>query len=257
MAFERYRSALLITRDVHNPTLLIAEEGSLSVRYAPFDHVNPSAKIVILGITPGEVQANEAIRTARAALQRGLPDAEAMHLAKAAASFAGSMRANLVAMLDHIGIAKALDIASTASLWSSNLRLVQFASALRYPVFKASKNYTGSNPGMTSSGLLRKQLLAHTGTELASLPNALVVPLGPAVVEACRWLTTEGCLSQDRLIEGIPHPSGANGERIAYFMGRKERAALSSQTDSAKLDAGRQNAIETVRAWTQRNLAAA
>lgn len=257
MAFERYRSALLSARDIHDPVLLIAEEGSLGVRYAPFDYVNPAAKVVILGITPGEVQANESLRTARAALQRGLSDAEAMHLAKAAASFAGPMRANLVAMLDHIGVAGALGIPSTASLWSKDLRLVQFASALRYPVFRTGKNYTGSTPGMTSSRLLREQLLSHTGAELASLPDALVVPLGPAVVEACRWLAAEGCISRDRLIEGMPHPSGANGERIAYFLGRKERAALSSKTDPAKLDAGRQNAMETVRRWTERKLATA
>jgi hypothetical protein len=256
MAFARYRSALLSARDVHDPALLIAEEGPLAVRYAPFDHVNPAAKVVILGITPGEVQANEALRTARAALQRGLPDAEAMSLAKADASFAGPMRANLVAMLDHIGVAGALGIASTASLWSVDLRLVQFASALRHPVFKSGKNYTGSNPGMTTSPLLRQQLLEHTGAELASLPDALVVPLGPAVTEACRWLAAQGCVSSDRLIEGMPHPSGANGERIAYFLGRKERAALSTQTDPTKIDAGRESAVRTVAAWTDRAAAA-
>ena len=257
MAFERFRSALLFAPDIHDPGLLMAEEGSLAVRYAPFDHVNPAAKVIILGITPGEVQANEALRTARAALQRGVSDAEAMHLAKAAASFAGPMRANLVAMLDHIGVAGTLGIASTASLWTSGLRLVQFASALRHPVFKGGKNYTGSNPGMTSSRLLREQLLQYTGAELASLPNALVVPLGPAVVEACRWLAAEGRVSRDRLIEGMPHPSGANGERIAYFLGRKQRAALSSQTDPAKIDAGRENAVWTVAAWRARGQKAA
>ncbi len=44
-------------RNVHDPRLLIDREGDLEVRYAPFDHVNPEARIVILGITPGAKQA--------------------------------------------------------------------------------------------------------------------------------------------------------------------------------------------------------
>ena len=34
----------------------------------------------------------------------------------------------------------------------------------------------------------------------------------------------------------MPHPSGANAERIAYFLGRKSREALCAKTDPAKLD---------------------
>jgi len=38
-------------------------------------------------------------------------------------------------------------------------------------------------------------------------------------------------------LHGLPHPSGANAERIAYFLGRKDRSALSAKTDAARLDA--------------------
>ena len=127
--------------------------------------------------------------------------------------------------------------------------LVQFASALRYPVFNNGKNYSGSSPKMTASALLRDQLLTYTAVELASLQEALVLPLGPAVTNACHYLTQAGKLDSSRVIEGIPHPSGANGERIAYFLGRKEKSALSAKTDPTKIDAGRQAARKTVTNW--------
>lgn len=227
MIFHRYRHALLDSRSVHDPRLLIAGEGALEVRYAPFDHVNQNAKLVILGITPGEHQANAAILEAGRVLRSGTSDSEALVRAKAYASFAGSMRANLVAMLDMIGVNGALGIVSCTSLWDQDVELVQFASALRYPVFKDGRNYTGSSPKIGASPLLREHLLKYTASELESLPDALVLPLGPAVLEACRYLAREAKLDSHRIIAGVPHPSGANGERIAYFLGRKARGALS------------------------------
>ena len=37
----------------------------------------------------------------------------------------------------------------------------------------------------------------------------------------------------------IPHPSGANAERIAYFLGQKPRDRLSAKTDPTRIDAAR------------------
>ena len=37
----------------------------------------------------------------------------------------------------------------------------------------------------------------------------------------------------------MPHPSGANAERISYFLGRKPRERLSAKTDPHKLDGAR------------------
>ena len=247
--FETYRPALLDARSIHDPRLLIQREGDLDVRYSPFDHVNPDARLVILGITPGEQQADAAIQEAGRALRAGATDAEALARAKAHASFAGGMRKNLIAMLDEIGVNTALGIASCASLWGEDVDLVQFASALRYPVFKGRKNYTGSSPKMTANAMLRAQLLQHTAQELAALPGALVLPLGPAVTEACRYLVAHGHLDADRVIEGMPHPSGANAERIAYLLRRKPRRLLSSKTNPVKIDAGRAAARETVARW--------
>jgi hypothetical protein len=38
------------------------------------------------------------------------------------------------------------------------------------------------------------------------------------------------------VLAGLPHPSGANAERISYFLGRKSKEALSSKTNATKID---------------------
>ncbi len=81
----------------------------LDIAYAPFDHVNTGADIVIVGITPGKQQMREAIEEARRAMKLGLSDAEVLARAKVHASFAGSMRKNLVRLLDAVGLNRLLE----------------------------------------------------------------------------------------------------------------------------------------------------
>lgn len=217
------------------------------VYYAPFDHVTPSAQVVIVGITPGRVQAVVALEAARQALQAGRPHAEAMELAKATASFAGPVRRNLVDLLDHVGVAERLGIGSTAEFWGSEQRLAHFTSALRYPVFEGGKNYSGGK--LSSSTLLMGELDRWFASECRALPTALYVPLGPTALEACECQIAAGILRRDRVLAGLPHPSPQNGERIAYFLGRKPRHLLSAKTRPESLDAGRDKALRTVAGW--------
>jgi len=51
-----------------------------------------------------------------------------------------------------------------------------------------------------------------------------------------------------RVLHGLPHPSGANAERVAYFLGRKERAALSSKTNGAQIDTAREGLLAQMEA---------
>jgi len=164
------------------------------------------------------------------------------------ASFSGPMRGNLVTLLDSIGVNRVLRLASTASLWQDDAPLVQFTSALRYPVFVDGENYTGA-PSMLTTPLLRDQVMTGLAQELATLAGALVVPLGPKVAEAAEALARQGVLDPNRILAGLPHPSGANAERIAFFLGRKPRAQLSSKVDADKLLRARSALEARIAAW--------
>ena len=229
---------LVLEREVHrNKRLLVA--------YAPFDHVNENAKVVIVGLTPGRQQMRGALLEASRLLRSGATIAEAEAGAKVHASFAGPMRANLVAMLDGIGLAARLGLNTTADFWGNAADRVHFTSALRYPVFVNEQNYSGA-PDILRTPLLRQQMTRWFGTELGMLRNAVFVPLGPKVSEAMIHAGSEAGIDPRRILSGLPHPSGANAERIAFFLGRKERAALSQKVAPARILAAKATLLENV-----------
>lgn len=125
--------------------------------------------------------------------------------------------------------------------------LVYFTSALRYPIFERGKNYTGS--GITPRPLLLDQLDAYFATDCQGLFKALFIPLGTAAQQACDRMVSLGKLAEKQVMRGLPHPSGANAERIAYFLGRKARERLSSRTRPEPLNAGLAQARKIIDAW--------
>lgn len=220
------------------PTLQMRSEQRWASYYAPFDYVNCSARIVLVGITPGITQAINALKAAQSGLRAGLPIPEILRRAKEFASFSGPMRANLTAMLDKVGIARALGIASTTDLFHTRSDLVHFTSALRYPVTHAGENY-GGTPRILRDRFTRDELSRWMVDEVRLVPNAFYVPLGASATEALVWLCERDLLDTNRVLTGLPHPSGANAERIAYFLGRKARGNLSVKVDPQKIDSNR------------------
>lgn len=218
--------------------MFLAQEGSLSVSYAPFDHTPAHAELVIVGITPGRTQAINAIAAASQALRAGKDHAEASRLAKLTGSFSGAMRSNLIEMLDCIGLAAALGVESCATLFDPALERAHFTSALRYPVFKDGENYSGG-PEMLMTPLLKDMIDSCLVDEAKRFSNAVWLPLGNHPTRVLHYLCSRGLLDQGQVLDGLPHPSGANAERIAYFTGRKARELLSPKTNPDTIDASR------------------
>lgn len=217
----------------------------VDIAYAPFDYINFDARVVIVGITPGRRQMSNALSECRQQLRSGASQAEALAVAKVHASFSGPMRANLVAMLDHIGVAGLLGLDSTADLWGSAAGMVHFTSALRYPVFIDGKNYSGT-PSMLRVPLLQDHLGTWLAEEMRQLPNALFVPLGPKVSEALAYLAPKVGIRENQVLTGLPHPSGASAERVAYFLGQKPRELLSAKTNAARLDTAKASLVAKI-----------
>ena len=214
---ERFERADLLI-----PPLRLHQENDLEMYYAPFGAVNSSAAIVLLGITPGWTQMEIAYRVARREMEAGLSEEEICRLAKQSASFAGAMRTNLIRMLDDLSTASFLGIESTAKLFGPAAALLHTASAIRYPVFVTGRNYTGHSPDMLRNPFLRECVEGVLGPELASVPDALIIPLGNAVSAALAHLVNRGELSSDRCLFGFPHPSGANAGRVREFTARQQ-----------------------------------
>ncbi|MEN8041636.1 MAG: hypothetical protein ABFR95_09055 [Actinomycetota bacterium] len=201
---------------------LLDQDAPIEVYYAPFDHLNTSARIVILGLTPGWTQMAASFAAARAAVEAGEPDDEVLRQAKRVAAFSGTMRTNLVAMLDALDVPNLFSLDSTASLFDSEYEdLVHASSALRYPVFNAGKNYSGYPTPDTWPVLLPYfTLLAD---ELALTEKAFIIPLGKAVQGVLDILVSDGRIDPTRVVSGFPHPSGVNAHRVQIFEKNRTR----------------------------------
>lgn len=217
--------------------LTIMESRPLSAIYAPFDYAPTGARIAIVGITPGRVQADNALRAASRAFRAGKSIEQAAAIAKLEASFSGTQtRNNLVAMLDEVGLASKFGLNTCAGLFAPGSEQVHFTSALRYPVFLAGDNYRG-NPSMTRTPALRQMVETYLAEEVRALSGTLWLPLGPKPAEALAYLVRAGVLKKELVLDGMPHPSGLNGERVSAFLGKIDRASI--KTDIAKLVAAR------------------
>ena len=253
LMLDRYSDAVnnLVLTGVEGlpDTLLMEKEGRYSVYYAPFDYINTAARVVICGITPGLSQARIALTTAQGAMREGKSTVEADYNAKQTASFAGSMRSNLADMLDYLQVNDVLGVQSCADLFGKRADAAHYTSVLRYPVFRDGKNYSGSS-AITKTPILRRQVEGYLADELSAFPEAtLIVPLGANVEAALMLLVNRGVINEAQVLRGLLHPSGANNERISYFLERKCREDLSDKTNPETIDEGKLLAKRSLEAF--------
>jgi hypothetical protein len=211
-----------------DPRLRIYGDDSIEIWYAPMGALPLNPKIWILGITPGWNQLQLAYQGAAEALDSGLTHQQAAACRKPRVAFAGSMRRNLISMLDDLGLQAALGVESSGDLFGGSL--LRTGSVLKYPVFRNGQNYTGHSPKPEKHPALREMLDHVFASELKSVSNCLILPLGKAVESAVAYSVAKGRLDASRVLLGFPHPSGANGHRFRHFAQNRRRleAALKS-----------------------------
>ena len=198
---------------ITNKNFLIKREDNIEIYYAPFEYINPKAKIMIVGITPGlqqMLQSFEAVNEGRSLKE-----------VKDLSSFKGSMRTTLIKYLDALNINKKLKIKSCESLFNINSKYLHSTSLIKYPVFDKGRNYSGS-------GLLKKKILLdfleeHFVKELKKLDKTIIVPLGNTVSSTIDYLNNEFKLNLKCFLKGFPHPSGLNVRKDIQFKENKVR----------------------------------
>lgn len=214
-------------KDLLIPELLIETENDLELYYAPYDYINSEAKVMIVGITPGFTQMSLSLQQAKEDLAAGKPLTDIDRRAKAVASFAGSMRAHLIAMLNGLELPTLLGIADSGELFDKHGQLLHTTSVIRYPLFNKGANYTGHQPKILSSELTRRYALHDFAQQLTAVPHAVIIPLGKSVSDVLRRIAEEQEPSDreallNRCLLDFPHPSGANGHRKRQFEALKE-----------------------------------
>ena len=178
--FSKYQDQIkklpwtLSKEDIINNQFKLSEEGKLSLYYAPHnEYQNIAAKIIIVGICPGWTQTKEAYLEAKKCLENKLPQEVILKRCKMSARFAGSMRNNIISMLDDIELPKALNISSTSELFTDN-KLLHTTSLIPYPVFINEKNYPGHTPSIIESTLLMAYVKKHFYEEIKIMNNIVM-----------------------------------------------------------------------------------
>ncbi|WP_283138869.1 uracil-DNA glycosylase family protein [Rhizohabitans arisaemae] len=205
-------------KQITTPELLLYEDHKLEIYFVPFDWVNVSARVMLVGLTPGRHQMHLALKTTARALQSGKTLNEALKEADEVGSFAGSMRTNMISMLDGIGLDGVLGLNSTAQLFDDRTDLLASTSAICHAVFIKGANYSGS-PQVDRHPVLEAFARQVLNKNLEMVPDALVIPLGKGAREAVE-LTT---VLPDRILYGFPHPSGANGHRARQYNAMRDQ----------------------------------
>jgi len=228
-----------------NPNLAITKSGQYESYYAPFDYINKDAKLVIVGITPGSTQAHQALMACKYLLNEGVDIDKALKQSKSVASFSGPLRKNLVNMLNHIRINDLLDVNDCSELFHQNSEQVHFTSVLRYPVLKKGVPLSSSK-GILNVKELNDMFESYFVQEVTLLPNAIYLPLGNGVSELLHFLVGRGLIKPEQVLDGLTHPSGANNERINYFLGRKSANDCSVKTNPKRIDEAKQLLLENI-----------
>jgi len=216
--------------------LRIESRGELDVYFSPFEHINKQAKVVLVGISPGATQAHNANVEACKLIKSGENIESISEKAKQTGAFSGALRNNLVRLLDYIGINGKLGISTCGTLFSEDSHLLHSTSVFRYPTLQAGKPISSAKKGL-SDPLLKQMVDCCLAEEVRQLPqSAFYLPMGQGVDKILLALYERGLLNRDQLLIGLPHPSGANAERVAYFLGEKARDKLSDKTNADTID---------------------
>lgn len=236
--FLTYKEAILTLpskskyekNDLLTAEFLIEEENDLQVFFASHnEYVNHLARIIIVGITPGWTQMEKSIRLSKGYLEQELPKDEILKRVKKECRFAGSLRNNLIEMLQKLELHKALNIPSSNDLFTEYDNFLHTVSLIRYPVFRNKRNYTGHQPPIHQSNLLVRFANDTMKSEIIPLKDALIIPLGKAVEDYLKGYIDRGELNEHQILIGFPHPSGANGHRHKQFEEVKEKLKVQIQ----------------------------
>lgn len=209
--------------DILTKKFELFSNNNMKIYYAPHNEfVNEKAKIFIVGITPGWTQTSIAYRTAHDGLINKLDHEVIKKECKRNSRFAGTMRKNLIEMLDGLNLNEKLHINSCLELFESQDELLHTTSMIPYPVFINNKNYTGSSPKILDSKILESYLKEFFYKETEKLSNTLIIPLGKAVEEVLELMISEDIIKREQCLLGFPHPSGANGHRKVQYEENKD-----------------------------------
>lgn len=197
-----------------NSKLCLYGNEKIRIVYTPFEYVNKNAKLVLIGITPGETQLLNAYRA--------VIDGQSEKEIKKIAAFSGDMRRVLVNSLNSIWPKGLFDVSDCAELFGEKNCLIHSTSLLKDAVFEFNQtkncfvDFREANK-IWKNDILYKEFENNFLSECKKLSEDIVlICLGDRVFDVIEEAKEKDLINQDNIIF-IPHPSGASPYREYYY----------------------------------------
>ena len=227
--FQKYKKIIagldtINKESIQTEQFLLYQDPKIQIYYAPHnEYINEKANVFIIGITPGWSQTQIAFQTAKNEIMACYTDEEICFKCKVESRFAGTMRKNLIIMLDDLNLQGYLGLKSCSELFNKDNSFLHTTSLIKYPCFYKGKNYSGHTPTIGSVDILRKYIMKEFIKELSCVPNLqLIIPLGAAVEGILKEIFNSDSIQYGKVLWGFPHPSGLNGRRKIQFEENRE-----------------------------------
>jgi hypothetical protein len=232
---SNFRDALVNYRKGAAP-LTVDADGRYSIEYVPFEHVNADARLVIVGITPGATQRDEACEEAGRLLRRGLPDDEILRRVKNLAAFGGpAMRPNLERMIDALGIMDLVGGGHAAVLWEGRAHLLHATSVVPHAAFVKGKPFAGSFEEIRRVDVLRRCFERDFLPTLPHLrPDAYFIGLGPTPAAALSFAADQGLIDRSRILGWLAHPLEAARFRSISANGKSRSSVIGIRSGTGR-----------------------
>ena len=234
-------------------SFVLGQEGEYSLYYVPFEYLNASARLVLVGITPGPEQMKCAYAEAHRLLLMGVSETEALRQVKQSCGFKG-MRDKINEMLDHFEIPSCLGVPSASLFWTAQFNQLHATSIVPNAAFKGDAYFNGPFNRILDIRLLREQFEEFFVPSIHQINSeAVYIGMGPVVDDALRWCVERRILNPRQVLGYFPHASGQSGSQFAYFMRRRKLSELSPK-DPVRyrvpaLDAAYERMRNNVRSW--------
>lgn len=194
-------------------------DDNIIIEPTGFGYHNIEAKVVIVGITPGNSQLDGS--------REGLSPKEI----KCKYAFAGKMRPNLINMLNYIGVNRLLGIESCSTLWGDDFDKVDMTSLLVDATYELRNGkremFRHAEKIAKSEILMRKMKEGFVENCKQYTQTKLFVACGRGVYDVLMKLKEFGVITAP--VVAIAHPSGGNMKCIQYYLGKKESELQSFQ----------------------------
>lgn len=205
----------------------LGRKGKYSLHYIPFEHINPDAKLVIVGITPGPNQLELAYDTAKKMIKAGKNKFETLIEIKKHGAFGSkTMRPNLEKMLNHFKFDQIMGIYDANELWNSQAHLLHSTSVVPHAAFGVKKGkdspFAGSFNEVMKCDLFRECFLDCFVPSLKDInPDAMYIGLGSCPERALEWCVINGHIRREQVLGAMSHPATTGGSSVGYFLREK------------------------------------